>query len=82
MTTKNKATMTPKGKRLGRPPMAEETATLALRVPVELVDALDRYVVELGRQHRGITVTRNDTIRRLLIVGLEREGFALDEPKP
>jgi hypothetical protein len=74
-TKKKKApTLSASGKRIGRPRLAAETATLALRVPTEMVEALDRYVVDLGRQLHGVNVTRNDAMRRLLTLGLQQAG--------
>lgn len=72
--TKKKApTLSANGKRIGRPRLADETSTLALRLPTELVEALDRYVVDLGRQIH-VNVTRNDAMRRLLTLGLQQAG--------
>jgi len=78
-TTKKikKPTLGIKGGRIGRPPMAADTVNLSLRVVGDMIVALDRYVVALGRQSPGFTVTRNDAMRRLLIVGLAREGFPI-----
>jgi hypothetical protein len=74
-TKKKKApTMSANGKRIGRPRLADETVTLALRIPTEMVEALDRYVVDLGRQLHGVNVTRNDAMRRLLVFGLNETG--------
>lgn len=39
-----------------------------------MVEALDRYVVDLGRQLHGVNVTRNDAMRRLLTLGLQQAG--------
>lgn len=69
-----KPTLSVNGKRIGRPRLADETVNLALRVPTEIVEALDRYVVDLARQLHGVNVTRNDAMRRLLVFGLEQAG--------
>lgn len=79
-TPRKKARMSAKGKRIGRPPLAPSTTTLALRVPDDLVVALDRYIVDLASKSPGFVVTRNDAMRRLLIVGLKREGITVGEP--
>ncbi len=55
--------------------MADQTATLALRAPVDVVEAIDRYAADLGKRLHGISVTRNDAMRRLLTMGLEQAGF-------
>jgi len=77
--TKPPATLSPMGKRIGRPPLALATSTLALRVPDDVIEALDRYVVVLAKTSPGFSVTRNDAMRRLLVVGLEREGIAIGQ---
>jgi hypothetical protein len=79
MATKKKPkkkppTLSANGKRIGRPRLADETVTLALRVPTEIVEALDRYVVDLAGQLPGVNVTRNDAMRRLLVFGLQGVG--------
>ena len=72
--TKKKPTTSPNGKRIGRPPLAEATTNLSLRVPVELANALDRYTAGLERQLPGIKITRNDAMRQLLMLGLSQAG--------
>jgi len=79
MATKKKPkkkapTLSANGKRIGRPRLSEESVTLALRVPTEIVEALDRYVVDLAGQLPGVNVTRNDAMRRLMVFGLEQAG--------
>lgn len=74
-----KARTSTKGKRIGRPPLAPSTPTLVLRVPDDLVVALDRYVVALATKSPGFVVTRNAAMRRVLIVRLEREGIRMGE---
>ena len=44
-----------------------------------MIEALDRYVVVLAKTSPGFSVTRNDAMRRLLVVGLEREGIAIGQ---
>jgi hypothetical protein len=73
-TKKKKPTLSVNGKRIGRPRLADETVNLALRVPTEIVEALDRYVVDLAKQIPGVNVTRNDAMRRLLVFGLRDAG--------
>lgn len=79
MATKKKPkkkapTLSANGKRIGRPRLSEESVTLALRVPTEIVEALDRYVVDLAKQLPGVNITRNDAMRRLMVFGLEQAG--------
>jgi hypothetical protein len=52
--------------------------TLALRLPRDTVAALDRYVDELGRQLAGVSVSRNDAMRRLIVAGLAASGHLDD----
>lgn len=87
MATKKKPkkkapTLSANGKRIGRPRLADETANLALRVPTEIVEALDRYVVDLAGQLPGVNVTRNDAMRRLLMMGLVEAGHMPPRPVP
>ena len=69
-TKKKPPTISARGKRIGRPPLAGETVTVSLRLPVDVVGALDRYVVDLAGQLPGVNVTRNDAMRRLIVLGL------------
>lgn len=64
---------------MARPPGPEPTAILAVRLGESLVEALDRYKDHLSAENQGILLSRNDAIRRLLILGLDHEGMA---PKP
>ncbi len=57
-------------------PKSEPTATLALRLPVALVADVDRYCAELAASLPGVDVSRNQGLRRLIIVGLEAERRA------
>ena len=77
---KKPPTLSPYGKRVGRPPLASRTSTLALRLSADVLDALDLYVVALAKQSPGFTVTRNDAMRRLLYIGLEGAGFPVAPP--
>jgi hypothetical protein len=77
--TKHKGTLSPGGKRIGRPPLSDDTVLLTARVPVDLVAALDRYTASLAEKHRGITISRSDALRRLLVDGLDREGVTDDK---
>jgi len=83
MTKKQKKegpTLTAKGKRVGRPARLSptgETVNLALRVAPEMMDALDRYIVILQRDAPGFSVSRNDAVRRLLILGMRQAGVEL-----
>lgn len=67
---------------MGRPPGPEPTETLALRLGESLVDALNRYRDKLSADMPGLDVSRNDAMRRLLVIGLEKEGVRLTLPKP
>lgn len=49
--------------------------TAAIRMPVELIEALDRYVVDLAKELQGVNVTRNDAMRRLMTRGLVEAGY-------
>jgi hypothetical protein len=73
--TKDKPTITAKGKRIGRPPMADKTIPLPIRVPVELVEALDAYAAHLAKETPWSVVTRGDVARRLMMRGLAEAGF-------
>jgi hypothetical protein len=79
---KKTPTLSVNGKRIGRPRLADETVNLALRVPTEIIEALDRYVVDLARQLQGVNVTRNDAMRHLLAVGLQGAGHLPTSPPP
>ena len=57
-------------------PKSEPTATLALRLPVALVADVDRYCEELCAALPGVNVSRNQALRRLILVGLETERRA------
>lgn len=73
---KKQPRLTASGKRVGRPPrLGGETIVLSMRLPVDVVEALDRYRDILAKDAPGFGVGRNDTIRRLLVVGLQREGI-------
>lgn len=60
---------------MGRPPMAAKTVTLAIRAPVEVVDALDAYAARLAVEAPWSAVSRNDAARRLMMRGLADLGL-------
>lgn len=66
---------------MGRPPGPEPTETLTIRLGESVVDALDRYRTKLAAESPGFVVSRNDAMRRLIVVGLEREGVKPKAPK-
>lgn len=43
----------------------------AVRLPVEVIDRLDRYIAKLRKKQRGIKVTRSDAMRVLLARALD-----------
>ncbi|WP_159089246.1 hypothetical protein [Tateyamaria sp. Alg231-49] len=47
--------------------------TLAVRLPEDIVSKIDKYMAELQEQFPGLTVTRADAVRQLLIAGLKAE---------
>ena len=67
-------TLTKTGKKVGRPRLADNTGNLALRAPLDVVEAIDRYAADLAKR-LSISVSRNDAMRRLLIRGLVDAGF-------
>ena len=62
----------------GRPRKKETMDTLAVRLPDDLVEQIDRYVANLQEQLPGLSVTRADAIRQLLAVGLRAENKRLE----
>lgn len=51
---------------MGRPRIAEETAVVSIRLPVDLVRRLDEYADELRAVTPGVNVTRTDAARAIL----------------
>ena len=51
---------------MGRPRLAEETAVVSIRLPIDLVRRLDRYADELRAVTPGVNVTRTDAARAIL----------------
>ena len=66
---------------MGRPRGPEPTETLTIRLGESVVNALDIYRDKLAGENPGFVVSRNDAMRRLLVVGLEREGVKPKAPK-
>jgi predicted transcriptional regulator len=57
----------------GRPKKETVMDTLAIRLPDDLVEQLDKYVERLQEDLPGLNITRADAIRQLLAVGLKTE---------
>ena len=57
----------------GRPKKETVMDTLAIRLPDDLVEQLDKYVERLQEDLPGLNITRADAIRQLLTVGLKAE---------
>jgi predicted transcriptional regulator len=51
---------------MGRPRLAEETAVVSIRLPIDLVRRLDRYADELRAVTPGVNITRTDAARAIL----------------
>lgn len=51
---------------MGRPRIAEETAVVSIRLPLDLVRRLDAYADELRLITPGVNVTRTDAARAIL----------------
>ena len=59
-------------KKVGRPKSDVETEVIAVRIPVELGEHLDRYLDRLEMQH-GIKSNRNSAVRHALRLFLDAE---------
>ena len=62
----------PKKKR-GRPKKPETMEALAVRIPDNLVERIDRYSDHLITDLPGLNISRADAIRQLITVGLREE---------
>lgn len=51
---------------MGRPRLADETAVVSIRLPIDLVRRLDRYADELRAVTPGVNITRTDAARAIL----------------
>ncbi len=55
---------------MGRPKTRKvrggETLNIGMRVPGQMVEAIDRVAEELSKEHFGQTFTRTDAMRQLL----------------
>ena len=49
----------------------EATQQAAFRLPLSLLDRLDRYAERVSREQKGLSVTRADVVRLLLIRALD-----------
>lgn len=72
---KKKPRLTAKGKVIGRPQRLDDSTILSLRIPLDVVHALDRYRDKESAAAPGFVVTRNDVMRKLIVIGLQREGI-------
>ena len=66
----------PKKKR-GRPKKLETMDALAVRIPDNLVERIDRYSNYLITDLPGLNISRADAIRQLITVGLQEEEMRL-----
>ncbi len=57
----------------GRPKKETVMDTLAIRLPDDLVEQLNKYVERLQEDLPGLNITRADAVRQLLAVGLKAE---------
>jgi len=61
----------------GRPAtVGPDTAPLAIRLPFDVLDQLDRYAEVMASRTPGIRYTRSDAVRHLIAVGLARDPVA------
>lgn len=72
---KKKPKLTANGKTVGRPRRLDESTILSVRLPLDVVDALNRYRDKESAASPGFIITRNDVMRKLLVIGLQREGI-------
>jgi hypothetical protein len=49
----------------------EPTVQVAFRLPEKIVVRVDRHAKRLGKEQRGVTFTRSDAIRDLLVRALD-----------
>lgn len=53
----------------------QETRQLSLRLPTSVIERLDAHVARMAERARGVTITRADAIRSLLLDALaDAEG--------
>ena len=50
-----------------RPKLDEETVPVSARFPRNLVDKIDRFIKNFKKNNPGLTISRADTIRMILI---------------
>ena len=62
----------------GRPRKADVMDTLAVRLPDDLVERVDKYIDHLRDELPGLNISRADAIRQLLMVGLREEERRLE----
>ena len=63
---------------MGRPSIADESAVVSIRLPVDLVRRLDAYADDLRAVTPGVNVTRTDAARAILTRALDH----LTPPRP
>ena len=71
----------PKKKR-GRPRKLETMDALAVRIPDDLVERIDVYSERLHIDLPGLNISRADSIRQLITVGLREEEKRLNISTP
>jgi hypothetical protein len=55
----------------GRPTKLEDQTQVALRLPQDMLDRVDRYQLQLSKTVPGVQVTRADAFRALLTLALD-----------
>jgi len=50
-----------------RPKLDEETVPVSARFPRNLVDKIDRFIKKFKKENPGLSISRADTIRMILI---------------
>ena len=58
----------------------EPTTLVAVRLPDRLIGRLERHAKRLSREQRGVTFSRSDAIRDLLVSALDRVEATGGEP--
>jgi hypothetical protein len=57
----------------------DKSKQMGLRLPVEIIERLDRYLDKLGAELPGVKLSRSDAIRTLIEQGLQRAGILSKE---
>ena len=61
----------------GRPRKIETMDTLAVRLPDDLVERIEKYCERLKADLPGFNVSRADAVRQLLTIGIQAEETRL-----